>query len=483
MILRPICTGVGLLMVVVFSWVLIPTHLMYADDYAPNSKLWMTSPKPICWSLANLAAYMDQYVIVYDYSRAVGEKLGRPWIMVEQGKCYEHDFSDGAIYVFPKPVTQRTAAILSSPSTYASRENLDDVFPSCAKTDGYCVSDDQPLYVGRWTYWENVGIRGLLEEAYRQDTGITLSGLLPTHYVPSGEGFDGFHSDFGAPYSRTEQFAHDQRTDRMMSIYNTLADGLHQTIEQCDSRQRIEERAELSQSSRAPSGVLGATALSYLSIWPITDVWRLSSGEDVILYGTTTNFARLAALGCTNAARTYLQGNLSNIHELDTLLTQLHDTYSDGTGAVADWLIRDPAELARLTAYVEYGKTPSIGPTRMQVALPLPHVVQNIGAVSTSSESTIGPLDGTSATSTSETGTTSTGTEVPSMPVDTEAALNTGDIVDAQSSDDADGRSGTLLALVYFGIIPLMGIAGLAYLAVRRRNRMLTSNSVNEQNV
>ncbi len=427
--------------------------VLFAATLTENTATRITHDRPLCWSLADLPAVADRYVVVYDFSRVAGTKLGTPWTLVAQGTCYPIDESDERVYAFRKPLDPGLAAALTAPEDYPGSANLTDLMPPvCGGTaTSSCAIKTPPALV--------TAPRPTNRPAHASD--IPLVDLLPTHYIP-GEGFTAFDPLYGhePDVSPDHGFSHDARTAAARTVLETLAAGLTTTIRTCDTRTRVEFRDVLTDTS-----VPGDDAtLGVPSLLASTTVWRLASGADVAEPPSGQTFLKLALMGCTNAVGAYLRSKQADITELDQLLSGLEASYyprgsTDGTYAMET---RNPATFAQLTAFVTYGTYPPLDLRLLHILPALPQVVQPDIPIRASLAPSVEPSIPTPAVPTPE----ATSTPEP-VATATHPALTTRTRPVAARPASAS----MALLIAYFAGLPLVGMSGLAYVILRRRER------------
>jgi len=90
--------------IIFLSLSFITINLVYADDAPPTSEPFLELNNKInCVSIVNPEATGPNHFLVFDYSSEIGASLGRPWSIIEKGKCYQLDLNSpdgyaGAIY-------------------------------------------------------------------------------------------------------------------------------------------------------------------------------------------------------------------------------------------------------------------------------------------------------------------------------------------------------------------------------------------------
>src|SRR3989344_9435907 len=74
------------------------TPVSYANDSGPMPDFIVKHNKITCVSAIDPENIGSGYFLVFDYSPAIGAKMGKPWSIVEKGKCYQVDADGGDIY-------------------------------------------------------------------------------------------------------------------------------------------------------------------------------------------------------------------------------------------------------------------------------------------------------------------------------------------------------------------------------------------------
>ena len=73
-------------------------HVVLADDLGPMSEFMLQNNRIVCVSITDLQNANHGYFYVFDYSTSTAEKMGKPWTIMEPGKCYRIDSDESDVY-------------------------------------------------------------------------------------------------------------------------------------------------------------------------------------------------------------------------------------------------------------------------------------------------------------------------------------------------------------------------------------------------
>lgn len=104
-------------LIIALFGVLAAPLLALANDAQPNYNF--STPVVSCGQIADLKN-IPGYVIVFDYDASTGNKLGRPWVVAAEGKCY----TGGNFIPIPKDVADQMGDLLSNPAAYDSELDI-----------------------------------------------------------------------------------------------------------------------------------------------------------------------------------------------------------------------------------------------------------------------------------------------------------------------------------------------------------------------
>jgi hypothetical protein len=95
-------------------------------------------PAISCGQINSLSNLSDGYAILFDYDDATAEKLGRPWKIAEEGKCY----SGGYFLLLPPKATKILGDSIVHPENYDTKLNIftqihGGIFAECAIEELY----------------------------------------------------------------------------------------------------------------------------------------------------------------------------------------------------------------------------------------------------------------------------------------------------------------------------------------------------------
>ena len=427
--------------------VFVAPTFVFGNDYASNKEAWINHDKIVCFGIDNIDQYKNDYLVIYDYSTEVGTKLGKPWATVERGKCYEVDFTNEEVYVFKYPLSSEAELVFNGNKSYIPNTNIADILKTCdLKPDyeTYCHQDG----ISRLQPFDGFYGIGESAEGASQSTAISLDSVLPTKYSVH-IGYTGFFSHFGNPYSTTGVIKDDERYVYSKALFGTLASKLDQATEQCDIRQRIEERFSLRQSDETDS--------SKIKLQKTDRIWRLSAGEDVIVdFRTTTPLQRVELLGCTATLHKFLKDYQQDIQGLENAFGGIYTDYCASTG---DY---DACSIVKLRGEEEYSLLRKFADASPPSSLD----ISEIPRVEASAKSQI--QKSPEITSGEEPDRLTTATTTGISPVSSSEA----------TPDEPSSFS--VMQLIYFGLIPLVGVGGLIWI-VRNLRKKATDSTFNQK--
>lgn len=418
--------------------------VVLSNDYASNKNAWISHEKTTCFSIDNLDEYKNNFLVLYDYSTNVGTKLGRPWALVEQGKCYEIDFTNEEIFLFRYPLTPEVENIFSKEkNSYTPGTNISDIIKTCEYTRDSQVRCSQGGIFKLKPFDEFYGIGTGARDGF-QFTGISLSSVLPTKY--SAEmGYEGIVSHFGFPDSKTGDIVKDERFINSRKLFDELALKLNAATEVCDSRQRIENRFSLWQ--------LEGPSSTKIALTDHGTVWRVSSGEDIrIDFEAPTPIQRIALMGCTAGLHKFLNEHTRDIQNLDTALGAIYADYCLPTrdyDACSVAVVRDEAEFNFLKNFANAAVPPVIDVSK----------VSRAEALQISTQQPPGELSDI----------------VEVEKPQTSDATSTGATSSLGGQNGGEESDLTSLQFAYFVLLPIVGIGILAWVVVRVRKRKGTN--------
>lgn len=293
-----------------------------ADDSAPNTAFWIKDNKIHCLSVINPEDLNSDYFFLFDYSPNTGETLGKPWAIVEKGKCYEIDDEEGILY--------RVQIISGNERQQYSN------YTKYKPTDNITANEN---IVRMWPY-EYIGL-GITSPTYIPFTGITANSLFPTKY------------DFGASvtffYSTMSEFDQNLLSDETFSeidrLYSSLAEELENTIRLCDNRIRVEHQLSVSQE--------------YNNVSEENIIWRLNNNKDFVFDAgkELDPLAAIELIGCKTAFGEYTNSHKQDFDTIDRLSQELVDKYqievniAEKYGPIAPIEKRDDSSIEKILAF------------------------------------------------------------------------------------------------------------------------------------
>ncbi len=324
-----------------FSLVLMIVFLVFAvktvnaDDGGPNSDFWIIDRKINCLSIINPDAMGDNTFLVFDYSAKVGQTRGKPWTIVEKGKCYEIDDGSEGLYLI-KIIKGNEREVFSNYSSYSPTDSLPQIF--CKNTHEYTNNQYRdfdcnttkfeysitPEYVN---FFGEKSVTTSSSESIHF-TGITANALFPTKY------------DFGYPVTSYSAHIEDELKPIInyssfisaSNLYSSLAKQLVSTLQSCDNRLRVEHQYKYDTTPYGKS----------LSLHVENVVWRLSNNKDVVVQTFDSNTREnglpkglttldilngIKLMGCTDNFSSFLQEHQKDFNTIDLLAQEVITKY------------------------------------------------------------------------------------------------------------------------------------------------------------
>jgi hypothetical protein len=323
---------------------------VYADDGGPNTDFWVTDNKTSCVSFVNPEIAGDTSFFVFDYSAKTGAKLGRPWVIVEKGKCYQVE--DGTEDLYKIDIVNGNEKTLFSDYTpYKPTDSIKDIFckdDSCVKTTlgqqidyAYIFGEISPTT----TYPETIHF-----------TGINANDLFPTTY------------DFGYPITSYSSWTpedlrptmNDPSFIALSDAVTSVAKQLTSTLQSCDTRVRTEEQKKI---ELIDGNIYAQTE---------TVIWRLANNQDIAVqtfdytkgpYGSPKGLTPLdplravSLMGCSNAYTSFIKQHPQEFDTIDKLSEKVlakYPTTLQKTDQDYEPLIqRDSIQRNKILAFIE----------------------------------------------------------------------------------------------------------------------------------
>lgn len=293
--------------------------IVRADDGGPNITYWVKDNKINCLSVINPENLKSDFFFLFDYSQRVGENRGKPWVILEKGKCYEINDEGGNLY--------RVQIINGNErqqySDYAKYKPADDITASES--------------IARMWPSEYRGL-GVTRSADIHFTGITANSLFPTKY------------DFGIPitafiYSMSEEqqkISNDQSYLEIKTLYTNLAKQLESTIKSCDTRIRVEHQLSVTQ---------------YNDVSEKNIIWKLGNNKD-FSFDATKKLDPLSAIelmGCKASYSEFINSHKTDFNTIDRLSQEVISKYPDAVAISGDYgpiQKRDDSLIKKILAFV-----------------------------------------------------------------------------------------------------------------------------------
>lgn len=293
--------------------------IVRADDGGPNITYWVKDNKINCLSVINPENLKSDFFFLFDYSQRVGENRGKPWVILEKGKCYEINDEGGNLY--------RVQIINGNErqqySDYAKYKPADDITAS-------------ESIARMWPYeYRELGVTRSADIHF---TGITANSLFPTKY------------DFGIPITafvssmseEQQKISNDQSYLEIKTLYKNLAKQLESTIKSCDTRIRVEHQLSVTQ---------------YNDVSEKNIIWKLGNNKD-FSFDATKKLDPLSAIelmGCKASYSEFINSHKTDFNTIDRLSQEVISKYPDAVAISGDYgpiQKRDDSLIKKILAFV-----------------------------------------------------------------------------------------------------------------------------------
>lgn len=336
--------------VLVLAVLMVTAKITKADDGGPNTVFWVTDHKTSCVSIINPEAVEQGSFLVFDYSAKTGQARGKPWTVVEKGKCYEVEDGTEDVYLI-KTMVGNEREVFSNLSLYTPTDSFSHTFCNtdydCSTTRlGYSIT---PIYLGEG----GSATTSVLDEVHF--TGITANTLFPTKY------------DLGFPVTYLSSMTPDELRPvidnksfiSLGDLYKSLAKQLTSTLQSCDSRIRTERQYSVDVN------------VDWTSLYIKNVIWRLANSTDALVqsFDTTLNqygspkgltppdiFKELELMGCKAAFGAFIQTHKADFNTIDRLAEEVIAEYPDvlrnSDVSTATIYHRNATDVAKILAFI-----------------------------------------------------------------------------------------------------------------------------------
>jgi hypothetical protein len=301
------------------SFSLVGAQVSFADDSGPMPEFLLKNDKIICVSVTDLENVSKDYFFVFDYSSATAQKMGKPWTVIEPGKCYQIDSDENDVYRV-QAVNGDELQKFSDYSAYPLAASVPSAFCHSDQRYNPCrqysVQVKQPDGTSK-SY-------NPITQAYILDSNsVTLSreenlrsegdlqSLLPLRYSI------GYPLTFGISMGTDngfDKFIHSDSYSQLRDLYSSLTTEFNAALNVCDRRSRIEYQYEI-KPSRSAWG--DETFLSLKN-----EVWRFEDGHTVSAGNTQESLYGLnviQSIGCSTTLQKFIDDHESDIKKMDDL--------------------------------------------------------------------------------------------------------------------------------------------------------------------
>ncbi len=293
--------------------------IVRADDGGPNITYWVKDNKINCLSVINPENLKSDFFFLFDYSQRVGENRGKPWVILEKGKCYEINDEGGnlcRVQIINGNERQQY-------SDYAKYKPADDITAS-------------ESIARMWPYeYRELGVTRSADIHF---TGITANSLFPTKY------------DFGIPITafissmseEQQKISNDQSYLEIKTLYTNLAKQLESTIKSCDTRIRVEHQLSVTQ---------------YNDVSEKNIIWKLGNNKD-FSFDATKKLDPLSAIelmGCKASYSEFINSHKTDFNTIDRLSQEVISKYPDAVAISGDYgpiQKRDDSLIKKILAFV-----------------------------------------------------------------------------------------------------------------------------------
>lgn len=351
----------------VLIFLFVGVKIVKADDGGPNTNFWAIDNKTHCASFINPEVVGSDTFLVFDYSSKVGQDRGKPWTIIEKGKCYEVEDGSEEVYLV-KIVNGNEREIFSNYNIYNSTDNISQKI--CSNYDcnittiGHLIT---PLYLIGETSVTNTASESI------HFTGVEINKLFPTKY------------DFGFPVTSHSSMMPEELKPIVYypsfvsaeNLYNSLAEQLNSTLQSCDSRIRVESQYYIETDN-----------WKNLFLFRKNLIWRLSDNKDVIVevrnlngeYTKPDSLNEVELMGCKIAFGAFIQTHQTDFSTIDRLAQEVITKYPNAlkkgeSESDSDYLspisLRNNTEISKILAFANNSNTTSgtvtIPPTQQVV--------------------------------------------------------------------------------------------------------------------
>ena len=413
---------------------LIIPNIASGNDYATDTSLWLKHDKITCWSLSNLEEHKGKSVFVFDYSREVGKTLGKPWTVVELGKCYQIDsdynqmFGEGEnaslVYIFKQPISSEFQSILIN--TIDTEANIDDFIQVCSVGWRKNCDNNPPVVKLTLSINDTGHSLGVSADAKRNQYGISFTNL-PTRFFPTYH-----YTGWGSVLEENEEkLLNDPRSSQLTGMMKAFLTDLDILLNDCDTRIRVEEKGIIESKND----------LSDCSESSDT-IWRLESGKDFWIDYKVSMLERIQLMGCSDEYHAFLKEKKDAIAEFDQLMEILSNEYA--TYSIEE---RDPDELKTLTDFAEAETVPVIEITAKEVSYKTAPIEETMDDF---------PQD-----------------EILPDNVSIDISLLNSKTIPVIKTETENHQDDTLkfFYLLYFAILPIFGMGGLIIWRIAQKNK------------
>ncbi len=329
-------------MAILSAFILIPNVYVHANDSFESATYWLNNDSKIVCASFDLSQMPSNYFLVFDYSPTAGKDRGKPWAIVEDGKCYALTL-ESKLFSVEQTTGDEKSAIEFASESFDPEVNFIDVYcPGSAKDeyDAYPLDNCIKNYaINELEVWYDRPGIGLNDPGDLYGFGIWAYTLFPTKY-----NYTYFVTTFTSNFGDFQGvLKNDVDFKEAFDLYNNLAKDLNQALNSCDARTRVEHQYKITPQDY--------NNLGYPSTSERKIVWKIDETNFYELpplwnkkFGTDRNSLEfVSAMGCTETYLAFLREHASDFERSDVLAELLLSRYPIESKNMVEE--RDPAEL------------------------------------------------------------------------------------------------------------------------------------------
>lgn len=361
----------SLFLVAIFLFTGIKT--VKADDGGPNGDFWAIDNTTHCASFINPEIAGKDAFLIFDYSPKVGEDRGKPWTIVEKGKCYEVDSGGEELYLI-RIVNGNEREIFSNYNNYKS---TDDIVPKFCKDGWDCNTTTLGHSIERIGFQGDIAVTTSSSEAVHF-TGIETNTVFPTKY-DFGDTVTFYHVMMPEGYEKIKPIVENKSFVEATNLYTSLSKQLNTNLQSCDNRIRVEDQYMFVYDKD----------YSYPYTYIKNVIWRASDNKDIVVkvfngelnengspksYGITEldSLRAIELMGCKSNFSSFIQAHKADFDKIDSLTDEVITKYpialkkQSDIGVESIIILRDNSEIKKILEFVNNSKATEINTQVLQ---------------------------------------------------------------------------------------------------------------------